>query len=128
MDRPYRLNHCFPMLHVADVREAQAFYRDKLGFEVVDDWTCGDPPFYGGIKLDGTILHFMTGEVVNKGFLILVYVINIHAFYDECVRRGAPVHGEPKAMDYGETQFTVTDCNGYDICFTETTSEIEARG
>ena len=122
MERPYKLNHCFPMLFVPDVTEAQKYYRDKLGFDVVEAWTYGEPPIYGGVMLDGTIFHFAEGESEPKGVHILVYVKGIAAYYEEIQRTKVDIESELESHDYGETQFSIKDLNGYTICFTETTS------
>ena len=94
MTSPYTLSHCFPMLFVPNVEEAQQFYRDKLGFTIVEEWDYGEPPSYGGVRLDGTIFHFAEGQPEPKGVQIIVYVKNIRAFYDECKRRGLETDGE----------------------------------
>jgi catechol 2,3-dioxygenase-like lactoylglutathione lyase family enzyme len=49
------LNPAEPELFVADFEAAQAFYTDKLGFEVV--FTYGEPPFYGQMKRDQARLN-----------------------------------------------------------------------
>src|SRR5262249_12833456 len=49
------LNPAEPELFVADFEAAQAFYADKLGFDVV--FTYGEPPFYGQIKRDQARLN-----------------------------------------------------------------------
>lgn len=53
-------------LFVADIKAACAFYRDKLGFEVV--FTYGEPPFYGQVKRDAARLNLrMVCEPVFVG-------------------------------------------------------------
>ena len=119
--RSFSLSHCFPMLYVSDVTEAQEFYRDKLGFNIVSDWNYGEPPIYGGVMLDGTIFHFAEGQPETSGLEIIVYVKNIRAYFDELLDRGVDPDSAPDDKDYGQTQFGIKDCNGYRICFTETT-------
>jgi hypothetical protein len=71
--------------------------------------------------LDGTIFHFAEGQPETRGVEVIVYVNNIKAYYDDCVRRGLETDGEPEARDFGQTQFSIKDSNGDGICFTETT-------
>lgn len=123
MAKEFTLSHCFPMMYVPDVTQAQEFYRDKLGFNIIEAWNYGEPPIYGGVMLDGTIFHFAEGELLPNGIEVIVYVKNIQAFYEECKHRGLELAAEPEAKDYGETQFGITDLNGYKICFTETTGK-----
>lgn len=118
---PYALTHCFPMLYVPDVTKTQQYYRDELGFSIVEEWSYGEPPIYGGVILDGTIFHFAEGQPGTSGIEVIVYVKNIRAYYDELKRRGVEMNGELDAKDFGQTQFGIKDCNGYSICFTETT-------
>lgn len=125
MNQEFKLSHSFPMFYVPDVTQAQEFYRDKLGFNVVEDWNFGEPPIYGGVMLDGTIFHFAEGEPQTSGVEVIVYVDGIKAYYDELQRRNVATEGDPDVKEYGQTQFGVTDCNGYRICFTETTDTNE---
>lgn len=111
-----------PQLVVEDVVVTAAYYRDVLGFNIINYFL--DPPVYAMVERDGFQVHFGrsdTGatnpnEAQRKGTPdLIIWVPEIDAFFEELVSRNADiVEGIVKRV-YGSREFVIRDCNGYKI-------------
>ena len=100
------------MLHVRDVMETAAFYRDVLGFT----WDFGDES-YAVVWRDNSAIHFVKDETSPRGIHLFQWVKDVDAYYREIVDRGANVANEPVNQPYGIREFGVSDVNGVGIVF-----------
>jgi uncharacterized glyoxalase superfamily protein PhnB len=101
-----------PVLHVADVAAAAAFYRDVLGF------TCdfGDET-YAVVWRDNSAIHFVRDSGQPSGVHLFQWVRDVDAYYKEIVGRGAVVTMEPTDQPYGIRELGLRDVNGVAIVF-----------
>lgn len=122
--QPMRIAAAVPVLFVADVARAAAFYRDALGFAV--DFLHGHPPFYGSVSRDAARLHlkwvhepvFGPGRIEAAGLIMaFVPVENVKALYREFAEAGAPIHQKLRKQAWGGTDFHVRDPDGNVIAF-----------
>lgn len=101
-----------PVLHVPDVAEAAAFYRDVLGFT----WDFGDDT-YSVVWRDNSAIHFVKDETSPRGVHLFQWVKDVDGYYKEIVDRGAIVASRPVDRPYGIREFGVSDVNGVGIVF-----------
>ena len=124
-----------PLLQVFDMPRAVAFYRDRLGFELVSHspevetaegrffhWCC--------LRRDGAQLMLNTaydaGErpaerdearwAGHAHTVLFVDCRELDALQAELAARGLDV-APPRTSDYGMRQIEVTDPDGYELCF-----------
>ena len=124
-----------PLLQVFDMPRAVAFYRDRLGFELVAHspevetaegrffhWCC--------LRRDGAQLMLNTAydagerpaerdEARWAGHAHTVLYVDcpeLDALQAELATRGLDV-APPRTSDYGMRQIEVTDPDGYELCF-----------
>jgi predicted enzyme related to lactoylglutathione lyase len=101
-----------PVLHVPDVGETAAFYRDVLGFT----WDFGDDT-YAVVWRDNSAIHFVKDETSPRGIHLFQWVKDIDAYHKEIIDRGAHVAKGPINQPYGIREFGVSDVNGVGIVF-----------
>src|SRR5688500_8166835 len=76
-----------PIFNVRDLRAAQRYYRDALGFKV--DWDYGDPPDFGSVSRGDAMLFMCQGCQGVPGAWVMVFTHDVDALHDEYVRRKA---------------------------------------
>lgn len=123
-----------PMFHVFDVPASVAFYRDVLGFEIIQH----SPPFtdakddYGWamLRLNGVGLMLNNAyennirptepdparTVGHRDTTLYFDCRDVDAAYAYLRARGVAVQ-EPKVAYYGMKQLYVRDPDGYTLCF-----------
>lgn len=101
-----------PVLHVADVEAAAAFYRDVLGFT----WDFGDET-YAVVWRDNSAIHFVKANGNPSGVHLFQWVKDVDAYYREIVNRGVVVAMEPTDQPYGIRELRIRDVNGVAIVF-----------
>jgi GNAT superfamily N-acetyltransferase/uncharacterized glyoxalase superfamily protein PhnB len=107
-----------PIFAVRDVKETVAFYEKVLGFS--NPWFWGEPVSYGGIHWGDVHVMFnqqpeLAGNIVGHQ----------HFFWSECidelhakhVERAAPITSGIENKPWQVREYTVRDCNGYDLRF-----------
>jgi len=117
-----RLVNIAPVLPTPDVRRTAAYYRDVLGFKVVDHYDAEEP--FATIYRDSVeliLLQAKHGDVqsnaVRYGAGFDVYldpdtVEAVDSIYQELKARGAKLLGEPAMTAYGSYEFVVEDVDG----------------
>ena len=119
-----------PVLLVADIDRAVAYYRDRLGF------TCelyGEPPDFATADRDGvTILLALADEperlvphwhIVDNMWNAYIRVDDVDAIYAEVQERGAGIDYTIYNAPHGFREFGVQDPDGHDIAFGQRLSD-----
>lgn len=133
MEQGPRLQRVMPLLQVRDLQESLAYYQQMLGFGLDFVWPedSVDPEgpalrwaqvSRGEISFSLTIdLGTSSGQFIaekGNGVVFYVTVDDIDALYKELLGGEAIIVQE--LFDFGgRKQFSVADCNGYVIAFTE---------
>ena len=125
-----------PLLQVFDMPEALAFYRDKLGFEVVQtappaDRVSNDDYFWVWLRLGGADLMLNTAYdpdaerppfpdaarvAAHDDTAIFFSCSNVDAAYEHASRSG--IHADPPTnAPYGMRQLYLKDTDGFVLCF-----------
>ncbi|MBT3267125.1 VOC family protein [Candidatus Poribacteria bacterium] len=116
-----------PILPVPDVAAAVAYYRDRLGFEVLFMHSPEGVGDYAGVSRDGCDIHFNQGaapELPNTGTALYLQVRDVDRFYAEIRERGAFAPGFPRVFpairehppedkEYGLRDTIFVDPHGY---------------
>lgn len=114
-----------PQFVVADVVRTAEYYRDTLGFEIIDYFL--DPPVYAMCRRGSIEVHFgksddgniFTNESIRKGLGSDAYIIvsDIHGLFDELQAAGANIIVPITKRIYGSTEFEILDCDGHKVVF-----------
>ena len=124
-----KLQPAVPLLQVYDMQTSLRFYRDVIGFDVVDQT---DHDWWAMLKLGDATLMLNTayedGERPAAADPQRVRGHNDVSLYFEC-RDLASLHAHlraagldvraPAKTSYGLMQMNVKDPDGYELCFTE---------
>lgn len=102
-----------PMLPVADVAAAAAYYRDKLGFTIRPVMTDSDG-YWVVAERDPIQIHLVQKDW-GGGLHILVE--NVDQVAAELVARGARFESGPMNQQYGMRDFAVLDLDGHKLGF-----------
>ena len=122
-----------PLLQVYDMPTSIRFYRDLLGFEVIETSPVTGPDFFhwAMLRLGGATLMLNTayefdyerpvppdaGRVVGHNDTGLYFgCSNLEEAYVELQEKGVTVTS-PKQAPYGMLQMPVRDPDGYFLCF-----------
>jgi len=117
------LTRAVPVLFVANVTSAAAYFRDTLGFSI--DFLHGQPPFYGSVSRDSACLHlkFVHESVLNvaapdRDALIMAFVevANVGALFAEYTDAGVTFLQTLTPQQWGR-DFIVQAPDGNAICF-----------
>ncbi|MGF1465329.1 MAG: VOC family protein [Sandaracinaceae bacterium] len=99
-----------PELPVRDVAEAQAYYRDKLGFEVA--WTYPDAAM-GAVTRGPLAIFFRRATSSFEPRTHWMFAEDVDATYREMVDRGADIVDDLGDKPWRLRQFTIADLNGH---------------
>ncbi|HEY1750089.1 MAG TPA: VOC family protein [Caulobacteraceae bacterium] len=124
-----------PMLYVADIRRALAFYEAVLGFEAAQ--VSGDPPFFaevwrGGAKIALRLVHapVISAEARRREPMLLqamVRVGDVKALFLELLAAGAAFETPLQRDAFGPQFFSIEDPDGNLIYFSEPGPAAKAR-
>lgn len=114
----------WPLLTVQDIAVSIAFYRDRLGFDVVDEARAASGLFWCRLSRDGASLMLQQadeaedGPAEGRGRGVALYFVcdDADAMYAEFTARGLAVESPTKAY-YGMNQLHVPEPDGYVVCF-----------
>lgn len=128
---PIEVTGVTALLQVFDMPASVRFYRDILGFEVMDtSERKGDQFDWGWLRLNDTRLMLNTAyeqddrpvqpepaRIVAHGDTCLYFRCpDVDSAYRHLRANGVEVN-EPKVAPYGMKQLYVTDPDGYSLCF-----------
>jgi glyoxylase I family protein len=119
-----------PLLQVFDMPTSIHFYRDILGFEVVNTSGPGDDVGWALLRLNGVELMLNTAyesdqrppapdpdRVLGHGDTGLYFGCpDVEGAYKQLRAKGLDVN-QPMIQTYGMKQLNVTDLDGYNLCF-----------
>lgn len=114
-----------PQWVVSDVVKTAEYYRDVLGFRIIDFFR--DPPVYAMVERSGVQLHFgkADGKQVQKsnvplrevGFDFYCWVTDVTSVFEELNSKGVEIVEPLVTRVYGNREFAIRDCNGFKIVF-----------
>jgi len=118
-----------PLLQVFDMPESLGFYRDKLGFEVVQTSGQGDNSGWAMLKLNDAVIMLNTmyedqdrpavPDPVRKNnhsdTALYFRCPDVNAAYDYLLSKGIQVE-KPYKTGYGFYAIDLTDPDGYYLC------------
>lgn len=133
---PPEIRGLCPLIQVFDMPVSLAFYRDILGFEIVQQSSPGDNCDWAWLKRDGAELMLNTmfesdsrpaepdvARMSHHGDTgLFIGTPDVDAMYAFLTRCGISV-GPPVVRAYGMKQLYVNDPDGYGICFQWTAAE-----
>ena len=113
-----------PSLLVRDMTETLAFYQDKLGFRQTGRYPEDGTPVWAEVTRDGVVLQFYSDP--PRGTPATPSLSGTLCFFPDSVAELAEAWRDvvafqwgPEAMDYGQREFGIKDCNGYVLAFAE---------
>jgi len=118
-DGKLTFNHA--MIYVKDVNRALAFYRDLLGFKLIEDFRYDGIPVYARLRApggDGTIaLHQAnaSASIASEGVRLYFEVVNLDDFCRSLIRKGFYITQMPRMMEWGWRHAYLNDPDGHEI-------------
>jgi catechol 2,3-dioxygenase-like lactoylglutathione lyase family enzyme len=112
-------NHA--MIYVKDVNRALSFYRDLLGFKLIEDFRYEGVPVYARLRApggDGTIALHQTGassSLVSEGVRLYFEVADLDGFCRKLIQRGFYITQMPRMMEWGWRHAYLNDPDGHEI-------------
>lgn len=119
-----------PLIQVFDMRRSLAFYRDLLGFEIVQQAPQGDDCDWAWLRHGSAELMLNTmyeaperpaspesaRTEAHGDTCLFIGAPDVDAVYEYLKTRGVDVE-RPVVRNYGMKQLSVSDPDGYGICF-----------
>jgi len=121
-----KLNKVAPQFVVGDVVKTAEYYRDFLGFKILDYFL--DPPVFAMVERDGVELHFgkadredvITNAIRRKvGYDAYIWTSDIAALYEEFKLKNVNIIEGPVKRQYGRREIVIKDCNDFKIAFAD---------
>ncbi|WP_179380528.1 VOC family protein [Jannaschia marina] len=98
-----------PFLPVPDVEAAQAYYRDRLGFEI--DWY-NEEGRIGGVANGDCVIFFRAQPEPAAPAIFYIFAEDVDAAHEALTARGAEIVEPLEDKHWGLRQFTVQDAWG----------------
>lgn len=118
-DGKLTFNHA--MIYAKDVTRALAFYRDLLGFKLIEDFRYENVPVYARLRApggDGTIaLHQASpgASLASEGVRLYFEVANLDDFCRKLIQKGFYITQMPRMMPWGWRHAYLNDPDGHEI-------------
>jgi catechol 2,3-dioxygenase-like lactoylglutathione lyase family enzyme len=112
-------NHA--MIYVKDVNRALGFYRDLLGFKLIEDFRYEGVPVYARLRApggDATIALHQAGasaSLVSEGVRLYFEVADLDGFCRKLMQRGFYITQMPRMMEWGWRHAYLNDPDGHEI-------------
>ena len=112
-------NHA--MIYVKDVEPAQRFYRDLLGFKLIEDFRYEGKSVYARLRApggDGTIALHQAGpgaSLVSEGVRLYFEVRDLDDFCRKLMQKGFYITQMPRMMPWGWRHAYLNDPDGHEI-------------
>jgi uncharacterized glyoxalase superfamily protein PhnB len=117
------LKTAIPVIHISDSRNAEAFYCERLGFNLVSSWRPNEvnqDPCYIVLARDGAHLHltsFKDGVVGTWTSTVYVWVDDVDALHAEFVAKGVSTQSAPLDQSWGTREIGVRDADRNVVTF-----------
>jgi catechol 2,3-dioxygenase-like lactoylglutathione lyase family enzyme len=118
-DGKLTFNHA--MIYVKDVARALSFYRDLLGFKLIEDFRYEGTAVYARLRApggDGTIALHQAGpgaSLVSDGVRLYFEVRDLDDFCRKLIKRGFYITQMPRMMEWGWRHAYLNDPDGHEI-------------
>jgi catechol 2,3-dioxygenase-like lactoylglutathione lyase family enzyme len=118
-DGKLTFNHA--MIYCKDVERAMRFYRDLMGFKLIEDFRYEDTPVYARLRApggEGTIALHQAGpgaSLVSEGVRLYFEVRDLDDFCRKLIRKGFYITQMPRMMPWGWRHAYLNDPDGHEI-------------
>ena len=118
-DGKLTFNHA--MIYVKDVARALGFYRDLMGFKLIEDFRYEGIPVYARLRApggDGTIALHQAGpgaSLVSEGVRLYFEVRDLDDFCRKLMQKGFYITQMPRMMPWGWRHAYLNDPDGHEI-------------
>ena len=118
-DGKLTFNHA--MIYVKDVNRALQFYRDLMGFKLIEDFRYEGTPVYARLRApggDGTIALHQAGpeiSVSSDGVRLYFEVRDLDDFCHKLQKKGFYITQLPRMMPWGWRHAYLNDPDGHEI-------------
>jgi catechol 2,3-dioxygenase-like lactoylglutathione lyase family enzyme len=112
-------NHA--MIYAKDVARSMAFYRDLMGFKLIEDFRYEGIPVYARLRApggDGTIAVHQAGpgvSIASDGVRLYFEVRELDDFCSKLQRKGFYITQLPRMMPWGWRHAYLNDPDGHEI-------------
>ncbi len=112
-------NHA--MIYVKDVQRSLDFYRDLLGFKLIEDFKFENQPVYARLRApggDGTIALHMAGpgaSLASDGVRLYFEIREVDDFCHKLRKKGFYITHMPRMMPWGWRHAYLNDPDGHEI-------------
>jgi predicted enzyme related to lactoylglutathione lyase len=118
-DGKLTFNHA--MIYCKDVERGMAFYRDLMGFKLIEDFRYEGKPVYARLRApggDGTIALHMAGpgaSLASEGVRLYFEVRELDDFCRKLMQKGFYITQMPRMMPWGWRHAYLNDPDGHEI-------------
>jgi catechol 2,3-dioxygenase-like lactoylglutathione lyase family enzyme len=118
-DRKLTFNHA--MIYVKDVERGMRFYRDLMGFKLIEDFRYDGTPVYARLRApggDGTIALHQAGagaSLASEGVRLYFEVRDLDDFCRKLLQKGFYITQMPRMMPWGWRHAYLNDPDGHEI-------------
>ena len=118
-DGKLTFNHA--MIYVKDVERALGFYRDLMGFKLIEDFRYEGTPVYARLRApggDGTIALHQAGpgaSLASEGVRLYFEVRDLDDFCRKLMQKGFYITQMPRMMPWGWRHAYLNDPDGHEI-------------
>src|SRR5271169_2543439 len=118
-DGKLTFNHA--MIYVKDVARAMGFYRDLMGFKLIEDFRYEGTPVYARLRApggDGTIALHQAGpgaSLASDGVRLYFEVHDLDDFCRKLQQKGFHITQLPRMMPWGWRHAYLNDPDGHEI-------------
>ena len=121
LDADGKLTFNHAMVYVKDVERGLSFYRDLLGFKLIEDFRYENKPVYARLRApggDGTIALHQAGpevSVLSDGVRLYFEVRELDDFCRNLQQKGFHITQMPRMMPWGWRHAYLNDPDGHEI-------------
>ena len=118
-DGKLTFNHA--MIYCKDVERGMRFYRDLMGFKLIEDFRYEGTPVYARLRApggDGTIALHMAGpgaSLASEGVRLYFEVRELDDFCRKLMQKGFYITQMPRMMPWGWRHAYLNDPDGHEI-------------